>query len=151
MRDLVSDELWATVERLLPEEPPKPKGGRPRCSDRAALRGIVFVLRSGLPWEMLPREVFGCSGMTCWRRLRDWQLAGVWDGLHRVLLERLDRAGELDWSRAAIDSTSVGAKTYGPPRRQVVCGCWPGSLQKRIRPPGRWPWAKMEIRALWSS
>ncbi len=110
MRDLVSDELWATVERLLPEEPPKPKGGRPRCSDRAALRGIVFVLRSGLPWEMLPREVFGCSGMTCWRRLRDWQLAGVWDGLHRVLLERLDRAGELDWSRAAIDSASVGAK-----------------------------------------
>ncbi len=115
MRDLVSDELWATVERLLPEEPPKPKGGRPRCSDRAALRGIVFVLRSGLPWEMLPREVFGCSGMTCWRRLRDWQLAGVWDGLHRVLLERLDRAGELDWSRAAIDSASVGAKRMARP------------------------------------
>lgn len=110
MRELVSDEMWAAVEALLPEEPPKPKGGRPRGPDRAALRGIVFVLRSGVPWEMLPREVFGCSGMTCWRRLRDWQRAGVWDRLHRVLLERLDRAGELDWSRAAIDSASVGAK-----------------------------------------
>lgn len=110
MRELVSDGMWAAVEPLLLQEAPKPKGGRPRCSDRAALRGIVFVLRSGVPWEMLPREVFGCSGMTCWRRLRDWQRAGVWDGLHRVLLERLDRAGELDWSRAAIDSASVAAK-----------------------------------------
>lgn len=115
MRELVSDEMCAAVEPLLPKEAAKPKGGRPRCSDRAALRGIVFVLRSGVPWEMLPREVFGCSGMTCWRRLRDWQRAGVWDRLHRVLLERLDRAGELDWSRAAIDSASVGAKR-GVPR-----------------------------------
>ena len=106
----MSDDMWEAVGPLLPQESPKPKGGRPRCSDRAALGGIVFVLRSGVPWEMLPREVFGCSGMTCWRRLRDWQRAGVWDSLHRVLLERLDRAGELDWSRAAIDSASVGAK-----------------------------------------
>jgi transposase len=114
--ELVSDEMWAAVEPLLPEEPPKPKGGRPRVPDRDALRGIVFVLRSGLPWEMLPREVFGCSGMTCWRRLRDWQAAGVWDRLHRVLLERLHRAGELEWGRAALDSQSIAAKR-GAPRR----------------------------------
>ena len=62
MRELVSDEMWAAVAPLLPEEPPKPKGGRPRCSDRDALRGIVFVLRSGIPWEMLPREVFRLFG-----------------------------------------------------------------------------------------
>lgn len=111
MRDLVSDEMWAVVEPLLPEEPAKPKGGRPRCSDRAALRGIVFVARArASPGRCGQREVFGCSGMTCWRRLRDWQRAGVWDRLHRVLLERLDCVGELDWSRAAIDSASVGAK-----------------------------------------
>ena len=108
--ELVPDEMWAVVAPLLPEEPPKPKGGRPRVPDRDALRGIVFVLRTGMPWEMLPREVFGCSGMTCWRRLRDWQQAGVWDRLHRVLLERLDRAGELDWSRASLDAASIGAK-----------------------------------------
>jgi transposase len=114
--ELVTDEMWAAVEPLLPEEPAKPKGGRPRVPDRDALRGIVFVLRSGIPWEMLPREVFGCSGMTCWRRLRDWQKAGVWDRLHRALLERLHRSGELDWSRAALDSQSTAAKRGAPQR-----------------------------------
>ncbi len=71
--------------------------------------GIIFVLRSGIPWEMLPRE-FGCSGMTCWRRLRDWQTAGVWTTLHRVLLERLSNAGHLEWSRASLDIAAVAAK-----------------------------------------
>ena len=109
-RPLVPDDLWAAVEPLLPPEPPKPKGGRPRLPDRAALTGILFVLKSGVPWEMLPAEM-GCgSGMSCWRRLRDWQEAGVWAALHRVLLERLQAAGQLDWSRAALDSASVPAK-----------------------------------------
>ena len=108
-KPLVSEDLWAAVVPLLPREGPKPKGGRPRCDDRLALAGIIFVLRSGIPWEMLPRE-FGCSGMTCWRRLRDWQTAGVWTMLHRVLLERLSNAGHLDWSRASLDSAAVAAK-----------------------------------------
>jgi len=70
-KPLVPDALWETIEPLLPPEPPKPKGGRPRVPDRACLTGIVFVLRSGIPWELLPAEM-GCgSGMTCWRRLRD--------------------------------------------------------------------------------
>ena len=112
-RPLVTDELWAAIEPLLPSEPPRPKGGRPRRDDRAALAGIIFVLRSGIPWEMLPREL-GCSGMTCWRRLRDWQEAGVWAGLHRVLLEWLADAGQLDWSRASLDSASVAAKRGAP-------------------------------------
>lgn len=108
-KQLVSDELWAVIEPLLPPEPPKPKGGRPRKGDRAALTGILFVLRSGIPWEMLPQEM-GCgSGMTCWRRLRDWHEAGVWERLHLVLLERLNAVEQIDWSRAAIDSASVPA------------------------------------------
>lgn len=94
-KPLVPDALWSAIEPLLPPEPPKPKGGRPRVSDRAALAGIVFVLRSGIPWEMLPAEI-GCSGMTCWRRLRDWHAAGVWHALHRVLLEQLSDANRLD-------------------------------------------------------
>ena len=107
---LVSDELWALVAPLLPPEPPKPKGGRPRVSDRACLAGIIFVLKSGIPWEMLPQEL-GCgSGMTCWRRLRDWQDAGVWDALHRTLLDRLGEADRIDWSRASLDTASVPAK-----------------------------------------
>jgi transposase len=109
-RPLVPDDLWAAVEPLLPPARPKPRGGRPAIPDRAALTGIVFVLKSGIPWEMLPAEM-GCgSGMSCWRRLRDWQAAGVWAALHRVLLERLHGAGEIDWRRAALDSASVPAK-----------------------------------------
>ena len=109
-KPLVSDELWALVAPLLPPEPPKPKGGRPRVPDRAALTGIIFVLKSGIPWELLPPKL-GCgSGVTCWRRLRDWQEAGVWDRLHRELLDRLGDADQIDWSRASLDSASMAAK-----------------------------------------
>jgi transposase len=108
-KPLVSDALWALVAPLLPVERPKPKGGRPRIADRAALTGILFVLKSGIPWEMLPHEL-GCgSGMTRWRRLRDWQQAGVWQRLHHLLLQRLQTAGRIDWERASLDSASVPA------------------------------------------
>src|SRR5690242_227650 len=110
---LVSDAFWSLFAPLLPSRPPRPKGGRPRVPDRAVLTGIVFVLKSGIPWEMLPREM-GCgSGMTCWRRLRDWHEAGVWYALHQVLLDALGGADQLDWSRAALDSSSVPAKKGG--------------------------------------
>ncbi len=109
-KELVSDELWEIIEPLLPEEPPKPKGGRPRVDDRAALTGIIFVLKSGIPWEMLPQEM-GCgSGVTCWRRLEEWQQAGVWERLHRVLLNRLGEADQIEWERASLDSASIPAK-----------------------------------------
>jgi transposase len=108
-KKLVTDELWEVIEPLLPEEPPKPKGGRPRIDDRAALSGILFVLKSGIPWEMLPQEM-GCgSGMTCWRRLKEWHEAGVWESLHRRLLDRLGEADQIDWERASLDSASVPA------------------------------------------
>ena len=134
-RELVTDELWITIEPLIPREPPKPKGGRPRVPVRVALSGIVFVLRTGIPWEYLPKQ-FGCSGMTCWRRLQDWARAGVWHRLHAMLLERLDAAGKLDWSRASLDAASVPAKggattkrTWGrtPPivaNRAPSATCW---------------------------
>ncbi len=120
-KPLVTDKLWEVIEPLLPEEPPKPKGGRPRVPDRAALTGIIFVLKSGIPWEMLPQEM-GCgSGTTCWRRLEEWQEAGVWERLHRALLNRLGEADEIDWSRASLDSATVptpgGAKKPGRIRR----------------------------------
>src|SRR6516165_3878877 len=108
-KPLVSDALWALVAPLLPAERPKPKGGRPRISDRAALTGILFVLKSGIPWEMLPQEM-GCgSGMTCWRRLRDWQCAGIWTRLHHLVLQRLHDASRIAWERAALDSATVPA------------------------------------------
>src|SRR5215218_9795452 len=110
-RPLVPDELWEVVQPLLPRHRARPgKRGRPPVDDRACLTGIVFVLQSGIPWEMLPQEM-GCGcGMTCWRRLRDWQKAGVWAELHRALLDRLGRANAIDWRRCSLDSASVAAK-----------------------------------------
>ena len=109
-KQLVSDALWEAIAPLIPPEPPKPKGGRPPIPARAALTGIVFVLKSGIDWNLLPTEM-GCgSGTTCWRRLRDWQKAGVWEQLHRVLLDRLGQAERIDWSRVCVDSSSVRAK-----------------------------------------
>ena len=107
---LVPDDLWAVIAPLLPPARPESKDSRPPIPDRAALTGILFVLKTGLPWEYLPAEM-GCgSGMSCWRCLRDWQEAGVWAAVHRVLLRRLEGAGQLDWSRAALDSAYVPAK-----------------------------------------
>jgi transposase len=110
VKQLVPDELWMIIGPLLPPEPPKPNGGRPRVPDRAALAGIIYVLKSGIPWGMLPMGLGFGSGVTCWRRLRDSQKAGVWRRLHRVLLDELGKAGMIDWSRASLDSASVPAK-----------------------------------------
>lgn len=124
-KPLLDDELWQLISPLLPPEPAKPKGGRPRLSDRAALTGILFILKTGLAWEYLPQEM-GCgSGMRCWRRLKLWQEAGVWDALHALLLSRLHQAGALDWSRAIVDSSSVRAVGVS------------SSQEKRARPLGQ--------------
>ena len=109
-RKLVSDELWSLIEPLLPEHKPTPKGGRPRISDRAALTGIIFVLKTGIPWEDLPQEMGYGSGMTCWRRLRDWQKAGVWEKLHHIILQNMHYTKKVDWSRASIDGSVIQAK-----------------------------------------
>jgi transposase len=116
---LVDDELWSVVEPLLPQWTRSPKGGQPRKPDRLCLTGILFVLKTGIPWEDFPQEM-GCCGMTLWNRLHKWQEAGVWERLHRVLLAKLQEADALDWSRAAVDSASVravgGAKRPAPIR-----------------------------------
>jgi transposase len=101
-KDLVPNELWMFIDPLLPPEPPKPNGGRPRDPDRAALAGIIYVLKSGIPWGMLPKELGFESGVTCLRWLRDWQKARVWHRLHRVLLDELGKAGLIDRSRARL-------------------------------------------------
>ena len=110
-KPILDDELWKLIEPLLP--PPKKRRrqnpGRKPKDNRSVLTGILFVLKTGIPWEYLPKEM-GCgSGMTCWRRLRDWQAAGVWEKIRRVLLQRLEDAGQIDWSRVVVDSTSIRA------------------------------------------
>ena len=108
-KPLVSDELWAVVEPILPPVRPPGTRGHPPIPNRVALAGIIFVLKTGLPWEYFPREL-GCCGMSLWRRLRDWQQAGVWERLHRTLLQQLVDAGKIDWSRASADASRVPAK-----------------------------------------
>lgn len=107
-RMLVTDELWAVVEPLLPKWKPSPKGGQPRKSDRLCLTGILFVLKAGLSWEDFPHEM-GCSGMTLWNRLEEWRQAGVLPRLHQVILDRLRGEDIIDFSRVIVDSASVRA------------------------------------------
>jgi transposase len=110
---LISDELWSLIAAHLPAHPPSPKGGRPQIGDRATLTGILFVLRTGIPWEYLPREL-GCgSGMTRWRRLHEWTQAGVWQSVHEAILRRLREYDQIAWDRACIDAASVPSPRGG--------------------------------------
>jgi len=116
---LVPDELWDLIRPILPPHPPSPKGGKPRIDDRICLTGILFVLKTGIGWEDFPHEM-GCCGMTLWNRLEEWKTAGVWGKLHRLLLDKLRGADEIDFSRVVVDSSSVravhGGKKQDPVR-----------------------------------
>lgn len=110
-KPLVSDALWARLQPLLP--PPKPRRfrypGRKPLDYRRILTGIIFVLKTGIPWEDLPQEM-GCGcGMTCLSYLKAWQRAGVWDNLHQILLQELEDADRIDWSRGAVDASFARA------------------------------------------
>src|ERR1041385_1232807 len=116
-KPLMDDSLWEIIEPLIPLKARRQRyPGRKPVSDRAALTGILFVLKTGIGWEDLPQELGWGSGMTCWRRLRDWQKAGVWQKLHTELLRRPQAADRIDWSRAVADSSSVRAVFGGAKR-----------------------------------
>ncbi len=111
---VLTDELWKRLEPLLPVRPRRFRyPGRLPTSDRAALEGILFVARTGLNWNDLPTAMFGASGATCWRRLRDWHQAGVWQQLHEIILAELRAARRLDLSRAIVDSSHLRALKGG--------------------------------------
>jgi transposase len=112
---IIDDELWTLIEPLLPQSRRRKREGRgrPRISDRAALNGILFVLRTGMRWNHLPTQLGFGSGATCWRRLNAWQKAGVWNRLHGLLLDKLRESGQLDLTYAAVDSSSVRAVGAG--------------------------------------
>ncbi|KOX30385.1 transposase [Saccharothrix sp. NRRL B-16348] len=107
--------MWERIEPLLPVVPRRTRNtGRKRVPDRLCLQGILFVLHTGIQWEFLPQELGFGSGMTCWRRLRDWNEAGVWSRLHELLLAELHSTGRLDWDRAVVDTSHVRAARRGP-------------------------------------
>jgi transposase len=121
-KPILDEDLWKLIEPLLPEPAPRRfrYPGRKPITHKQALTGILFVLRSGIAWNMLPLEM-GCgSGVSCWRRLEEWQRLGIWERIHAVLLAKLQAAGSVDWSRAVVDSSSVramhGGETLDPAR-----------------------------------
>jgi transposase len=110
---LLPEDRWSLIADHLPAHGRSPKGGRPRINDRAALTGLLFVLKTGIPWEYLPREL-GCgSGMTCWRRLHEWMKAGVLQSVHEAILCRLREYDQIMWDRAIIDAASAPAPFGG--------------------------------------
>lgn len=119
-KPILDDALWDIIEPLLP--PPKKRRkrhpGRKPISNRQALSAILFVLKTGLPWEHLPQELGWGSGMTAWRRLHAWQKKGVWKNIHAALLAHLQQADQIDWERTIVDSSSIravhGGKKRGP-------------------------------------
>lgn len=127
---LVTDELWSLVEPLLPQWTPSPKGGHPRTSDRVCLSGILFVLKTGLPWEEFPQEM-GCCGMTLLNRLNEWRTAGVWEALHRLLLDKLRGEDAIDFSRVIVDSSSVRA-IHGGKKRDPVPSTGPKTVPSTL-------------------
>ena len=120
-KPVLDDRLWELIGPLLP--PPKKRRrrypGRKPLDNRKALCAILFVLKTGLPWEYLPQELGWGSGMTAWRRLYAWQQAGVWQKVHEVLLNHLAEADRIDWSRAIVDSSSVRAMHGGKKRDPI--------------------------------
>jgi transposase len=111
----LTDELWGAIAPYLPARPRyNPKGGRPWCEDKAALRGILYLLREGCRWQSIPSEALDCpSGTTCWRRFREWTAAGAWDKAHLQLLDLLGEEGILDLQRVIVDSASCRAQKGG--------------------------------------
>ncbi len=127
-REWVPDVLWHEIESLLPARRPRPKGGRPPIPDRNCLVGIIFVLRTGSPWNAIPAELGAGSGSTCWRRFKRWSKAGVWSRVWHKVLNHLGRRGKVDLSHAVIDSASVravfGGRHTGPnPTDRAKRGC----------------------------
>src|SRR6059058_4997007 len=140
---IVSDKLWELVEPLLPVKERRFRyPGRKRLPDREALQGILFVLHTGISWPHLPLELGFGSGVTCWRRMDEWQKACVWERLHALLLTKLRAAGEIEWSRAIADSSHVQAKKGAPRRaraRLIEPETAPSTTSSSTRPGSRSP------------
>src|ERR1044071_2349403 len=109
---ILSDELWQRIEPLLPKQNKsrnRQYAGRKPAEARKVMTGIIFVLKTGVPWKSLPATSDFPSGHTCRRRFIEWDKGGVWKRLWQSLLSELQSEGQLDWERGVVDSSSVRA------------------------------------------
>jgi len=116
---LLADELWNEIAHLFPTHVQSPEGGRHPIEHRVVLTAILFVLKTGIAWEDLPLEAFGCSYKTCTRRLQEWTELGLWQQIHQLFLAKLRGADQLDWSRVLIDCSQVKAPLGGQKQGRI--------------------------------
>jgi transposase len=116
---LLPDELWNGIADLFPAHQQSPDGGRHPKDHRVVLTTILFVLKTGIAWEDLPTEAFGCSYKTCKRRMQEWSQLGLWQRIHELFLAKLRGADQLDWSRVLIDCSLVKAPLGGQKQGQT--------------------------------
>jgi transposase len=133
MTRLLTDAQWAKIAPLLPKVKPSREGGRPRADDRACLEGILWVLRTGARWRDMPSQY--PSGVTCWRRLSEWERDDVWLSLWRAFLSELDERHQLDWSEAFLDGTFAPAKK----------GALASAKHARVRGQSSWYWSTARV------
>jgi transposase len=114
IRTWAPEELWNVAQPLIPVPPPRPQGGgKRRVDNRAVLAALLYMVQAGCSWRKLPAVFFGVSRPTVHRRFTEWTRCGLWEQLHQRLLDRLNVAGEIDWSRAVADSISIRALKRG--------------------------------------
>jgi putative transposase len=107
----IPDQLWNEISLILPSEKPNNAIGRPAVPFRKVLDGILYILRTGCQWKMLPKE-YG-SGSTCHRRFQQWSSSKVFQKLWTRLLKEYDRVVGIQWNWQSLDSISVKAPLGG--------------------------------------
>ena len=136
----IPEDLWNLIEPLLPPDKPPRANGWPRVLNRTVLNGILYVLRTGCQWKMVPRE-YG-SGSTCHLRFQTWVRAGVFERIWRVCLEHYDDLQGIDWRFQSMDSATVSAPVKGGIKRAPtlrIAANWAPS-GTRSRTPTASPW-----------
>ena len=111
-KPFVSDSQWVLLRDLLQDPPRSELGGRPRVPARECLEGVLWILKTGARWQDLPERY--PSPATCWRRLKEWSEAGVWEKAMRRLIRKLDVVGRINWDEAMADGTFAPAKKGAP-------------------------------------
>ncbi len=136
----IPEDLWNLIEPILPPDKPPGANGRPRVPNRTVLNGILYVLRTGCQWKMIPREY--SSGSTCHWRFQTWVRAGLFERIWRVCLRYYDDLKGIDWHFQSLDSATVPAPVKGgirPEKTRPTAENWaPSDIPSRMPTASRW-------------